>query len=66
MEIQKPNFFITTMSCGKAEKVILVFHLLWEKNLKFTELIFFCWDEQQKFDELLVSGLSLVEEANAP
>lgn len=53
------------MSWGKAEKVILVFHLLWEKNLKFTELIFFCWDEQQKFDELLVSGLSLVEEANA-
>lgn len=27
-----------------------------KKNLNFTELIFFWWDEQQKFDELLVSG----------
>lgn len=57
LEIQKPNFLITTMSWGKAEKVMLAFHLLWEKkNLNFTELIFFWWDEQQKFDELLVSG----------
>lgn len=64
LEIQKPNFLITTMSWGKAEKVILDIHFPWKKNLNFTELIFFWWDEQQKFDELLVSDLSLVEEAD--
>lgn len=33
LEIQKPNFLITTMSWGKAEKVMLAFHLLWEKKI---------------------------------